>query len=123
MKKIKLNFEKLYEIALKYHEVDSLIENLFYLHKLQKQNIYLQRFFNHKQIALEEKLTLISQLFKINTKSVFYKLIFLLLKYKLEYQIYYIYEGFCQVVEEKEAKIIVQVLTAELLDEKTQNFI
>ena len=111
-KNLKINFEKLLELAQERGEVKLLESNLFNLYQLNRTDYHLRRLFHNRRLSNQEKMNILEKLFGFSASSLFYALISLLLEKQLDHKIYYIYEGYTKVVQEKLNIIIVQAFTA-----------
>ncbi len=113
-----INFERLYDMAVERDEVSVLENNLFNLYHLNRHNYEIRRIFHNRRLLIDEKLEFIKRFFGtgVTVSKLFYDIVYILLKYKLDHKMYYIYEGYSKVVEEKGNKIIVQVYTAIPVD-------
>ncbi len=115
MKKLIINYEKLFELANERHEVAILENNLFNLYQLTRTNISIRRLLYNKILSPDQKLQQLQKLFGFNASKLFYELIYLLLTKNQIFSIYSVYSHFSNIVKEKLNMIIIQAISPILL--------
>ncbi len=118
MRKVEINFDKVYDLAQSRGEVDLLESNLFTLYILYRNNYELRRLFHTKGASFSQKIETLAELSCFAPCKTFYELVYLLLEKEMWDRIFYVNEGFGKVVNQRLGRIIVQTFSAEPLSDE-----
>ena len=114
-KAIKINFEKLLDIASTQSEVESLEYNLFELYQLYRKNYQMRRLLRAAEVPEKDKLDILIALPCFVPSKVFSELLKLILSKKLTKKIYYFYDNFGKTIDKKLGRVTVQIFSATQL--------
>jgi len=116
-----LDFEKLYLMAEKKHQVDFLEHNILTAYLLYRGNFDFRKLLLSQRLTVEEKVNLLVTLPCFKESSLFFELIGMLLEKEKATKLFYVQEGFSKKVSEKINRIMVQVFTAVPLKDDMRN--
>lgn len=116
---LELDLEKACDQAQKNNEVEALIENFFSLALLYQKNFEIRSLLNHKQLTIEEKLSILKEVPGFKTSQVFEDVLEAIIENNHTKSIQNIYEKISVLLSEKQNQIVLHVETAVPL---TQEF-
>lgn len=114
--KIEIDFEALFQLAQERNEVEMLENNLFNLYLLNRNHYDVRRLFHNRLIHYQTKLQILEKIFGPQTSKLFYMVVYLLIEHKMMHKIYYAYEGFSRVANQKLNRMMIQLHTSILLN-------
>ena len=117
MRKVEINFLKLYDVAEKNGDVDALDANVFVLYQLFRNNYELRMLFRSKALSNASKIDILMTLPCFEPSRTFYGVVHLLLEREIYDRIYYLSEGFSKIVNQKVGRIIVHTFSAQALSD------
>ncbi|MFA5879076.1 MAG: ATP synthase F1 subunit delta [Candidatus Margulisiibacteriota bacterium] len=112
MRKLEIDFEKVFQLAQERNEVEILDNNLFNLYQLNRSNFQIRILFSSKILSFEDKMKIIQKLFGSHASKLFYELVYILLKNNQMYKLYHVTDKYSSIVREKLNLIIIQVFSA-----------
>lgn len=120
-KKLQIDFEKLFLLALKEQEAELLEANLYWLYTIDRSTTILKRLFGSSKLSSAEKIGILRSGMNQSTAKTFYNVIKLFLDNKAYTRISYLYKGYVALLNEKLDRIVITVRASSSLDQKTQD--
>jgi len=111
MRKLEINFEKVFQLAQQRNEVEVLDNNLFNLYQLTRTNFQIRVLLSSKILSLDDKMKILQKLFGAHASKLFYELIYILLKNNQIFKLYHVSDKYSSLVRDKLNLIIIQVFT------------